>query len=367
MILPNKICLFVPSLGGGGAERMIVTLANGFAGRGYAVDLVLAQAKGHFLQQVSSKVRIIDLNVSRTFKSLFGLVRYLRRERPAVILSTLSNANVVMLIAGRLSGATTRIVVREACTIPPSEHTSFSYKVIIALMRLTYPFANQIIAISKGVAQDLIENFHLPEKKIRVIYNPTIGSDFILKTKERINHPWFQPGEPPVIIGVGRLTIQKDFPTLIRAFAKTRKTRNIRLVIFGEGDDCQELNCLAKSLNCEAHVAFLGFVENPYPYMCASALFVMSSRWEGFGNVLVEAMACGIRVISTDCPSGPREILEGGRWGALVRVGDSVALAEAITLQLDSQVPIGMLESVMNRFHEERIIEQYLDVLVVGR
>ena len=359
----DRICLFLPSLEGGGAERMILVLANGFSRRGYSVDIVLAQAKGPFLREVSSEVNVIDLKASRTLMALPGLMGYLRRERPAVMLSTLSNANVIALIAGRFSGVSTRLVVREACTLATIE----AGKYVAKAMQWTYPWAERVIVISNGVGDYLSTCIGLTAQKMQAIYNPAITASFSEKVMEPIDHPWFQPGEPPVILGVGRLTVQKDFPTLIRAFADVRAKRVVRLVVLGEGKDRVELEALVKSLGVQDDVALPGFVDNPYPYMRAAALFVLSSQWEGFGNVLAEAMACGTPVVSTDCPSGPNEILENGRWGTLVPMDNWIALSGAIVDRMDSNAPVGMVESVMNRFHEDRITEEYLDVLIGNR
>lgn len=358
-----KIVLFLPSLRGGGAERVMVNLARGFAERGIKVDLVLAKAEGPYLSQVPPDVRIIDLNVQRVLYSLPGLVRYMRRERPMAMLSALNHANIVAIWAKMLSRTKTRLVVSEHSTLSQSTEnaTLWRVKLMPFLIRFFYPYADTVVAVSQGVADDLIARTRLPEKKVKVIYNPVITSELFAKAEEPLDHPWFRPGEPPVILGVGRLTKEKDFPTLIRAFALVRKERPAKLMILGEGEDRFKLEALVRELGLEEDVALPGFVENPYKYMKRAAVFVLSSRWEGFGNVLVEAMALGTPVVSTDCPSGPAEILEEGKWGRLVPAGDIEAMAEAITAVLNGYKKDGRLRSLA--FSVNYIVDEYAKVL----
>ncbi|NLO89188.1 MAG: glycosyltransferase, partial [Clostridia bacterium] len=189
-----------------------------------------------------------------------------------------------------------------------------------------------VVAVSQGVADDLVKTTGLMRELIKVIYNPIVTPELLEKAKESIGHPWFKPGQPPVILSAGRLTAAKDFPTLIHAFARVRAERLARLMILGEGEERPNLESLVRELGLESDVSMPEFVENPYAYMARAAVFVLSSAWEGFGNVLVEAMAVGTPVVSTDCPSGPAEILEGGKWGKLVPVGDVEKLAKALKI-----------------------------------
>jgi glycosyltransferase involved in cell wall biosynthesis len=196
------------------------------------------------------------------------------------------------------------------------------------------------------------------------IYNPAVSEEIFINASKSVDHPWFDEGEPPVIIGVGRLSSQKDFVTLISAFSKARLQRKMRLMILGDGPDWELLKDYVHKLGVGEDVHFSGFIKNPYPYIRAASLFVLSSRWEGFGNALVEAMALGVAVISTDCQSGPREILENGRWGSLVPVGDIEALSKAILSQLNFGPVPGAAYSVSQRFNDDRIVERYLNLLV---
>lgn len=333
----NHIAIYLPSLRGGGAERVMVTLANGFAERGYKVDLVLVKAEGSYLEDVSENVRIVDLRSSRVLTSVPGLVRYLRRERPEALLSAPSHANISAIVARCLSRVRMRLVVSEHSHLSSSRAnaTTMRERAKVHFMRWLYPKADGIVAVSNGVALDLAKSMRLPLKRIQAIHNPVVSSTMLERSRQPVSHPWFGAGEPPVVLGVGRLTAPKDFPLLIRAFAELRAQRAVRLMILGEGELRPELEALVCKLGLEEDVALPGFVSNPYAYMRRTALYVLSSRWEGFGNVLAEAMACGAPVVATDCPSGPAEILENGRWGRLVPVGDVEALASAMAVTLD--------------------------------
>src|ERR1700676_133737 len=187
--------------------------------------------------------------------------------------------------------------------------------------------ADAVVEVSKGVADDLVEHAPKCRAHMKVIYNPIISSNMFKLANQPVEHAWFQPGEPPVILGAGRLAEQKDFATLIRAFARVRQQRPARLLILGEGEERQRLEALADELGIRQDVSLPGYEENPYKFMSKAALFVLSSAWEGFGNVVVEALAAGARVLATDCRDGPREIVEAVGQGRLVQVGDSAAMA----------------------------------------
>ena len=229
------------------------------------------------------------------------------------------------------------------------------------LMKIFYPRADGVVAVSKGVADDLAVVIGLPRERITVIYNPVVTPELLQKAQEPIDHPWFHPGEPPVILGVGRLTKQKDFPTLIQAFALVRKERPARLIILGEGEDRYELEELIRKLGIASDVDMPGFVDNPYKYMAYSTVFVLSSAWEGLPTVLIEAMACGCPVVSTNCHSGPAEILENGKYGKLVAVGDAAGLAEAMVGTLDAPESLNVVRRAQD-FGVEQAVAGYLEI-----
>lgn len=365
--MPVDLAIYLPSLTGGGAERIMVTLANEVAQKGYAVDLVVALAEGPFLEDVSPKVRVVDLKSKRVLTSLPGLVRYLRRERPKSMLSAMNHANVIAILATRLSGCGTRLLVseHENLSLALSRKISWRTRIVLSLMRRIYPWADGVIAVSFGLRDDLVQLFGLSPEKVSVIYNPIVTPSLLEQAREPVDHPWFNADATPVILGAGRLTVQKDFATLVRTLAKVREKQDCRLVILGEGELRNELQVLVDSLGLQAHVLLPGFAKNPFAWMAHADVFVLSSVWEGFGNVLAEAMACGTPVVSTDCPSGPAEILENGKWGRLVPVGDASAMAEAILETLSAFSPTS--EELATRamaFGSSVIADQYIELLL---
>lgn len=363
----RQISIFLPSLNGGGAERVMVTLANAIAARGYAVDLVLATEQGPYLKEVTPSVRVVNLEARRVIKAFLPLLHYLRKERPEVMLSAMSHANAIALLARKFSGILTRVVVSERGTISGEYKVArgLSATLIYKMLPLLYPGADGICTVSKAASLDLAEFIGLPKSKITTIYNP-FDLEFIdHKATEAVDHPWFSPGQAPVILAIGRLNEAKDFQLLIQAFDDVRRTRCARLLILGEGELRGTLEAQIAKLGLSRNdVQMPGFVANPYAYLARGGLFVLSSRREGLPGVLIEALACGVPVVSTDCPSGPDEILEGGRWGRLVPVGDAQALARAITAALDT--PREQLPNVRQRardFEQERAVDAYLNIL----
>lgn len=362
------MAIFLPALYGGGAERVMLNLAAGLAARQHAVDLVVAQAEGPYLAEIPSSVRLMELNPRhrrsfRTLASLPALIRYLRRERPDALISAL-HANIVALWARRLAGSPRQAVVSEHNTLSVQMQTwpRWHSQLMLRLIRSCYPWADAVTAVSAGVADDLAIVTGIPRSGVQVIYNPIVTPQFQEKATEPLVHPWFEPGSPPVVLGVGRLAVQKDFGTLIRAFARVRQTRSCRLLILGEGEERPALEAVVRELGMEQEASLPGFVPNPFPYMAQAALFVLSSRWEGLPTVLVEALYCGSRIVATECPSGPREILCEGRYGQLVPVGDVGALARAMEDALAGKLDRPPAES-WRLYELDTVVDQYVNLL----
>jgi glycosyltransferase involved in cell wall biosynthesis len=228
---------------------------------------------------------------------------------------------------------------------------------------LLYRRADALVAVSTGVADDLVATLRLPRDMITVIYNPIPVTDIRRLAESPTAHPWLARGEPPVILGVGRLTKQKDFSSLIRAFARVRQQRPVRLIILGDGELRGELEALARSLGVAADVTLPGFVDNPFPWMKGAAVFALSSAWEGFGNALIEAMACGTPVIATDCTTGPAELLDDGRYGPLVPVGNDQALADAVCEMLDRPKAAALLAARADVFAAPIALQKFEKLL----
>lgn len=351
------IAFFISSMGDGGAQRTIANLASGLSRRGYEVDLTLIRAEGPYLEDLDSDINIIDLNSNRAITSVLPLTMYLRRTRPHVLFSTLNYLNIVAILAGLVSGTSIDVVIRSANIQSTHSHQKQD-QVLPELMRIFYRFSDKHVALSQAVAEDVCANYGLDRDETTVIYNPTVTEDLFDKATEPIDHQWFD-SDVSVIIGVGRLSEQKNFEILIRAFEQVIADRNVRLVILGKGEKRSELEMLVEELGLADVVSMPGFVDNPYAYMHRADLFILSSRWEGFGNVIVEAMACGTPVVSTDCPGGPSEILNNGTYGPLVPVGDPNRLAERILEALDSPVDASTLKTRAMEFSVETITDEY--------
>jgi len=362
---PQRLAVFLPGLYGGGAERTMLNLAGGLAALGYPVDLVLAMSEGPYMSLIPDTVRLIELKASRTATSVPALMRYLRREGPAGMVSALSRANLVAVWARWLTGLPNRLLVNEQNTLSVLTRNAHDWRVRVvpSLARIFYPWATAVVAVSQGVADDLVESLSLPRDLVKVIHNPGVAPEMREKAKQPLAHPWFEAGLAPVVLAVGSLTPQKDFENLLRAIALVRAKRPVRLLILGEGEERPRLEGLVRELHLEDDVAFPGFVDNPYAYMARAALFVLSSRWEGLPTVLVEAMYCGAPLVATDCPSGPREILRNGELGCLVPVGQPAGLAEAILKTLDGRTPRPGASSC-DPYTVERVAEQYLALLL---
>ncbi len=402
--VPSHIALFMPSLGGGGVERVMLNLASAFVERGSRVDLVVCRAEGPVRDQVPAQLNLVALRAAppgwarllilaadpkglktllrpvllplkgvKQFRCLPDLARYLRHERPQVLLPAMTKPNLMAVWARRLTGVPTRVVLSEHNTFsvdlsfPRRKRRKWRRRFLPALVKQVYSQADAIIAVSNGVADDLTQCTGIPRERITTIYNPIVTPELLSQTRAPLDHPWFQPAAPPVVLGVGRFHEQKDFPTLLRAFARVRAQQKAHLMILGEANQVEsrtELTTLAAQLGIADDVMLPGFVDNPFAYMAHAAVFALSSAWEGFGNVIAEALACGCPVVSTDCPSGPAEILENGRYGPLVPVGDDAALADAISSVLNAPPNRDALRARGAMFTAEAAADRYLEVLL---
>lgn len=396
--LKPRLAVFMPSLTGGGAERVLLQVASGIAERGYEVDLLLSRVKGTHEAGIPpglapvrlarcSEMRgramaaaaagkawpdllkpvILPAKSSWALRYLPALTRYLEERRPVAMLSANSWPNLVALWARRLAAVETRIVVSERVHL--SERVTqlngkWRWRHLPGLIHANYPEADGIIAVSQGVADDLMQAADLAPGSAVAVQNPVVTPELLAKAEEPNSDPWFAEGNPPVVLAVGRLHPQKDFPTLLRAFARARAVRPLRLIVLGEGAERGRLERLAEDLGIAEDVRLPGFAANPFSYMSRAAVFVLSSAYEGLPGVLIQALACGCPSVSTDCPSGPAEILENGRLGCLVPVGDDGALAEGILNTLQSPADRAQLRKKGLDFAADPAIERYLSIML---
>jgi glycosyltransferase involved in cell wall biosynthesis len=363
---PARVALYLPNLEGGGAERMMVALANGLCKRGVRVEVVLARAYGPFITELPPAARLVDLRSRGVLASLPRLVAYLRRTRPDAALATLPHASIALVWAATLARVGTRVFIRVPTT-PSAVRPSIAQirrRVMPWLMRRYYPLADGVVAVSHGVAEDLHRFLRLPPSRTVTIYNPVVTPELLDKAREPLADPWFEERCPPVILSVGRLEPEKDFPTLIRAFARVLEVRPARLIILGEGSERRNLERLVDELGLRGKVRLPGFVGNPFPYMAAASAYLLSSNREGLPGALIQAMACGCPIVSTDCPSGPNEVLDGGRFGKLVPVGDAPRMAEAIVDTLDEPIDRSALQRRSLLYSEQRSVDAYLELML---
>lgn len=379
---PPRLALLISGLGLGGVQRTMLTLAGGLADRGLAVDLLVPDDRGPFRDQVPANVRLVNLSrwwlrlpVIRTRKRRKALLMapavaaYLRRERPDALLSASHYVNLGALWGRDLAGTGTRLVISQrtqlSVAITNSKLPVLHRRPLLAwLTRRYYPRADAIVAVSDGVADDLAAVARLPRERVQTVYNPTDVNYIVRRAAEPAPHPWLEDGGPPVIVAVGRLAAQKDFTTLLRAFAHVLERRPARLLILGEGGLRPTLEAQVAELGLGAVVAMPGYAENPFSALARADLYVMSSRYEGLPGALIQALACGCRVVSTDCPSGPAEILDHGRFGRLVPVGDASALAEALLAALETPPDPQRQRERAAQFSVPRAVDAYLDLLL---
>lgn len=394
----HRLAVFVPSLAGGGVAHMMTRLAAGLAERGHPVDLVVARADDSYLDRVPASVNVVTLKAGPSWRArlavlggdprgfpgllrpvlmprkgawelryLPDLVAYLKRVRPAAMISGKIYPNLVAVWAKHLAGVNTGIILSERVDAsqagPGPKAHMWRQRFREPLVRRYYPWAEGIVAVSDGVADDLARRIGARRERITTIYNPVMSLNLLAASREALDHPWYAPGEPPVILSAGRLHVQKDFPTLLKAFARLRAQRPARLIILGEGDLRPELEALVDGLGIASDVSMPGWAPNPLAHMTRASMFVLSSAWEGFGNVVVEALACGCPVVSTDCRSGPAEILDGGRYGRLVPVGDDQALAAAMAATLDAPPDPDQLRERAGVFSVEAAVDKYLALI----
>jgi glycosyltransferase involved in cell wall biosynthesis len=360
----TRVCLFISSFGSGGVERMLVNLARGMDIQGVAVDLILNRADSPYLKSLPASVQVLEIKQSGAQERTQWLAEYLQRTKPNALLSAKSSDDRIALDARRISGTETPIYLRPGTNFSQRKKAQrlrplrnwLEYR---ELKRL-FTQADGIIAVSQGVANDINQLFDVPAGKTVVIPNPTVTPELHQLAEQPVDHPWLKHKQVPVVLGIGRFSKAKDYPTLLRAFALLRQHQRCKLILLGDGRKRDQLLDLATSLGISEDVDLPGFDPNPYAYLHRADLFVLSSQREGSPNALTEALALGIPAVSTDCNSGPAEILQQGKYGPLVPVGDSRALAEAMRQTLAAPPAPAFLREAVAAYHYDLSACRYL-------
>lgn len=361
----KHIVLITPTLGGGGAERTTLLLANGLADLGYQVTLAVANIKGEkgkLKSELSNAVELLDLDCDRMINFLIPFSKWLKQHQPDVVVSSQMHTNIIVYTAARLAGYNGKLIAREVSTSSVNlKHLSGLKKWLTQfVIRYIYQRIHALVAVSKGVADDLSSYVNKTFSKMRVIYDPVITDDLYKKAQQPLAHPWFSEDRGvQVILAVGRLTEAKNYPLLIKAFAQLIKNTPAHLMILGEGEDRTKLEMLISDLGVQDQVSLAGFDNNPFRYMARCDLYVMSSNWEGLPGALIQALALGARVVSTDCPSGPREILKNGLYGTLVKVDCVDSLSTALFQRLREEKSIRNSMNVGSEFKLNVVLKQY--------
>jgi glycosyltransferase involved in cell wall biosynthesis len=364
----RTLAIFAPNLNGGGAERAALNLARSFTSRGIRVDFVLIAREGAYIDQVPDNIRIIDFGGRKLRTIAPDLWRYVEQEKPDVLISILNEPSVFVLwlkaiaqvFSPRSVMASLPIIVNVQNNVSTEAKFArdFKTRVMPWLAKWFFPWGEAITPVSEGVGEDLV-HLGIPSHKIKVIHNPIVTPALLQQAHAPVDHPWFAPGQPPVIIAVGRLEAQKDYPTMLEAFAIARQSRSLRLMVLGEGVLRPELQKQIDDLGLSADVSLAGFVTNPFAYVAKADLFVLSSIFEGLPTVLIEAMAVGTPVVATDCPSGPFEILQNGDYGPLVKMKSPDALATAMLQRLEMSRQSELLKQRASKYSLEASVNAY--------
>lgn len=364
MLKRNMISIISPSLNGGGAEKVAVNLANYYSEIGYSVDLVVLKLIGPYESLVNDRVNLIDLKVSRTRYAFFKIRKYLKTKNNSMVLSIKRDGNIFVGLASfglNLKSLTFREANTMDAVLQKSSVDRFLYK---NLMKLAYYRADNIIANSYDTKSDIVKNLIVSEEKIALIRNPVLVSGYEALKEENIHEEWFSQKEIKVVLSVGRLHPQKNFPFLISAFKEVcNKRTNIRLIIVGEGEEESRLLKLIKKEGIADVVKLVSFKANIYPYYQGADVFALSSSWEGFGNVLVEALSVGLPIVSTDCPGGPKMILKDTQYGRLIALGDKDSYVNALLNALDNTEKRMSSMAYARTFTVESVAKDYLKVL----
>lgn len=361
----GRLAFYLPNLHTGGAEQVTVSIVNGLAARGHDVELLVSRREGNLESRVSPAVAVTTL--SRFHVPMLGIAahvpamaQYLRREEPAAVFPQMTHSSVVCLAAARLVETDTLVFPTNHCAYGRASDGSLKSRTLGRLSRYLLPTADHVIGVSQGVADSIVEELALSPADVSVLHNPVDSEAIYREGDDPVDQLWLDDDEHPVMLSVGRLEPQKDHETWLRGFARVHETRpETRAIIAGKGSEQERIRALAEELGLSEVVSLPGYVDNQYAFMRRADVFALSSRYEGLPTVLIEALACGCPVVSTDCPSGPDEILDGGTYGPLVDVGDADGLAEAVLATLTHPPDARTLRARAADFDPDVVLDKY--------
>jgi glycosyltransferase involved in cell wall biosynthesis len=360
-----RLAFYIPNLSMGGAEQVTASIVNGLAERGHDVELLLSHLSGELQSEIHPDVSVVALGTARIPVAgigahVYAIARYIRRTEPDVMFPQMLHAGVVCLAAGLLVDAGTKIVPTAHCTLRGRSPDGLKSRLTRAIAPRLYPTADHVVAVSEGVAEDVVETLSVRPEDVSVLNNPVRVDAVRARAAESVDHRWLGDDDLDVVLFVGRHERQKDLDTWLRAFERVYRDRpRARGILAGRGSRREELRRTADDLGLTDAVSFPGYVDNPYGYMAAADAFLLTSRYEGLPTVLIEALACGCPVVATDCPSGPREILADGEYGRLAEVGDSAALAAAVRATLADPPSVIRLRERADRYAPEQVLDEY--------
>jgi len=363
----KKITFFLYWFQGGGIPHVMTNLAAEFRNRGFSVDFVIGKAQGKYMGSLTSGINIVELNSPRAILCIPGLIAYLKHYQPDIFITANTHLNLVGLFSHHSARIPGKIVVTEHAAYEQADDNRRRKNPLMAfiiskLISKFYLWADHIVCVSQSVKNSLIHRFNFDHNQISTIWNPVLTDNYWYLLDQPVSHPWFADRQYPVMLSVGRLTRQKNFPLLLRALSEVNQHQSVRLIILGEGEDRVALESLRDELRLTSKVQFMGFVDNPFPYFREADLFVLTSLWEGLPTVLIEALAAGAPVIATDCPGGTREIIEATGAGRLVPVDDLEELTRAIREELSPEAGTSRSRPDVTPFLADVAADSYLSL-----
>lgn len=361
-----EVVFFLPSFESGGAEKVMMNVAKGIQNRGHGVQVLVLNNEGNLNpkeKMSTTELKTVGFSGIKIPLYIYQINEYITENEPDIFISSMTHINVMCSVLFMIFNYNTKLILTEHNTL--SEKRGLQSRLVKYFAKIFYPAADSIVGVSQGVSNDLNRILKDMGNDIKTIHNPVLTEDIIEESQKSIDHRWLNDDGVPVFLGAGRMVEQKDFPNLIKAFKLVNEEIDSKLIIIGRGNHELELENVVIEQGVQDDVDFPGFVDNPYAYMRQASVFVLSSAWEGLPTVLIEAMACGCPIVSTDCPSGPSEILDSGKYGRMVPVGDPQGLSDAMIKELNDPTPSDTLQkSAFERFSKDKVLDEYEDLIM---